>query len=442
MRLSHIAKRTGSLILIFVVSLTALWAILTAAAAIPNSAIRPKMEQSALLYAEREPFAFHRAGRWNTVADNYADAILLGVAWNMGTDMPFPGALNTRYNNGGELGENAGLFLAVTQDAPANTDYTRYWHGMSAIVRPLMLVLDVDGIKAVGFAAILVMTAVSLALLIKDRHIPLAVMLAASLAVVHIWNVRLAMEYQPGFLVTMAMLPFWLTLERRGDAWLLRLAVIAGTMIAFFDFLTTETLTILLPLILIVYIRETEGRLGGTKAVLLQLIGCGGAWMAAYAGTFLVKWLSASAVTGENLLALALDGAAERIGGTMQGDVEAPHTIFSPITANFTQIFTAGNRVEYSKTLLAAAVTALIFVSVWYVFRADTGHRDAALFILALGMLVPLRYLVLNNHSYLHSFFTYRALASTLLAAMAALWLNVRMTRAQSKGEMKKRRQK
>lgn len=438
MRLSHIAKRLGSLVLIFAVTLAALWAILTASAAIPNDAIRANMEKSALHYAERDPFSFARAGRWNTVADNYADAILLGVAWNMGID----GALNTRYNDGGELGENAGLFLAVTQGDPANTDYTRYWHGMCALIRPLLLITDVAGIKMLGFIAILVLAAANLALLVRHKHIPLAVMLAAALAAVHIWNARLAMEYQPGFLVTFLMLPFWLTLERRSDAWLTRLAVIAGVCIAFFDFLTTETLSILLPLILIVFIRESEGRLGPAKSALLQLIACGGAWLAAYAGTFLAKWIAVSAATGENMFAPALSGAAERIGGEMQGNVAAPRTIFSPITANFTQIFTAGDRVEYAKTLLALAVTALIFLSVWYLFRAETGHRNAALLILALGMLVPLRYIVMNNHSFLHSFFTYRALASTLLAAMAALWLNIGIGRKPKKSAPRQRRRK
>jgi len=37
---------------------------------------------------------------------------------------------------------------------------------------------------------------------------------------------------------------------------------------------------------------------------------------------------------------------------------------------------------------------------------------------------VFLRYLVLNNHSYLHEFFTYRALAAPILALLLVLRLN------------------
>ena len=62
----------------------------------------------------------------------------------------------------------------------------------------------------------------------------------------------------------------------------------------------------------------------------------------------------------------------------------------------------------------------------------------AAILILLLGALVPLRYLVLNNHSYMHVFFTYRAMASAILAMLAALWLQIRPDRAGK--ERKKRR--
>ena len=46
-------------------------------------------------------------------------------------------------------------------------------------------------------------------------------------------------------------------------------------------------------------------------------------------------------------------------------------------------------------------------------------------FMLLLGLLPFLRYFVLNNHSYLHEIFTYRALASTILALFAILWYSM-----------------
>lgn len=42
--------------------------------------------------------------------------------------------------------------------------------------------------------------------------------------------------------------------------------------------------------------------------------------------------------------------------------------------------------------------------------------------MLILGALPFVIFFLLNNHSYLHEFFTYRALASTILALFAMLW--------------------
>jgi len=219
-----------------------------------------------------------------------------------------------------------------------------------------------------------------------------------------------------------------LIFERKSDRALTLLSVISGTMIAFFDFLTTETLTILLPLILITAIRAKEDRLAGMKPMLRLLLFCGIAWGASYAAAYLVKWTAATFAMGDNAFALAFSGAAERIAGEINtSDNSVAKTIFSSITANFSILFTARARVEYLPTYLFTGGSMLILLSIWYIFRADTGKRDAALLLLMLGALVPLRYFVLNNHSFLHCFFTYRALASTILAAFLALWLNIRM---------------
>lgn len=70
------------------------------------------------------------------------------------------------------------------------------------------------------------------------------------------------------------------------------------------------------------------------------------------------------------------------------------------------------------------ALSALV-----YEYRTrETACRGTG-FILSLGMLVLLRYGVLANHSYLHAFFTYRALLSLILAILTAAMLNLRPKR-------------
>lgn len=407
---------------VFAGALLLLWLLLCAAASIPNELLRPGAERSVEFYAGVDPFAFTQGGRFNSLQDNYADAILTNIAWNMGGGSPFASTLVTRYTSGGGQGENVGLRRAVMEGAPPDKDYSRYWHGTALVLRPLLLVTDVEGVKWIGFSAILLLFLLTAALLIRRGAWEPALALAASLAAVQVWNVRPCMEYQPCLVLAFLLCPAWLLLERKGNGPLLALSVLGGAATAFFDFLTTETLTILLPLLLVLSLRIREGRLDGAKGALPWVCGCLLAWGCAYLGAFLVKWTAATLVSGENQFTAALASTAERVGGTAGLGSNAPRSVLSSLSANLTTLFGGTARSEPARALLGVLAAAALLGSVYYLFRGPAVR--GAVLLPGLGALVFLRFLVLNNHSCLHAFFTCRALASTIFALLAALLLN------------------
>ena len=409
------------------VALAILWLMLMGSALIPNRAIQSNMEQSALEYAAREPFEITNGKHWNSVADHYADTILLNVAWNMGSDNVIRSSLDTKYYDGEDLGEHYGLYLSITEGKTPNTDYSRYWHGSSMFVRLFHLFTDVNGLKWTGFIVLLLLIVGTVGWLVFYRHVDLAVLLVLSLVSVQFWNVRLSLEYQPCFLLAFALSLLFLATEKKNDTWLIGLSILGGVSVCFFDFLTTETLVILLPLILVTAVRAKEHRLGGFRQNLFLYLKCVGAWGIAYIGTFLSKWIFACAVTGKNVFIDALSSAAQRIGGEVGAENMAPKSIFSSITANFSMIFGAQSRVEYAKTWIVILVCLVLLGSVWYLFRNQNGNGTAGALLLLLGVAVLVRYLLLNNHSYLHNFFTYRALLSTIFAVLLAIWFNIRL---------------
>lgn len=425
---------------VFAAVLLALWAALTAAAAIPNERIYDNMYESAMYFKDKQPFP--NGSQMRLVQDNFADAILLNVTWNMGSGEPFSSALNTAYYDGNDgeedLGENWGLYCAVEGTAQPNTDYTRYWHGMAALIRPLMLFTDIDGIKLIGTIAAFVLLAVNAALLLKKRQYFAAGALLAAVLCVHVWNIGLSLEYQPAVLVTLALLPLYILFEKNDGA-LSILAVISGVMIAFFDFLTCETLTILIPLIIVFIIRKQDNRLPGLRSNLLLTLKCGGAWGLSYAGTFLVKWIAASLVTGENKFAVALSSAEVRIAGEAEQLSPVEQFFLAPV-ANISTLFGGTGRVDWGAFAGGLVISALAFGAVFYLFRSrEKFDRSFTLTMLILGVLPLVRFFLLNNHSYLHEFFTYRALASTILALLAGLWysLEFRPKKTPAKGGKK-----
>ena len=410
---------------VFAVTLLLLWLLLLLSATIPNAAIRENMERSALSYRDRPGYEFAQENQFNTIADHYADVIWLNVAWNVGEGEPLSGSLCTNYYDGGDMGEAYGLFQTVTEGTAPNTDYTRYWHGTVIFLRLFHLFTDVEGVKLIGFCALLLLILLSCALLTKRGHGDLALLLLLSLAAVRFWNLRLSVEYQPSFLVAFAMLPLFLLWERRNDRALTVLSTIAGTAVAFFDFLTTETVTILLPLMLVIAVRAKEGRLGAMRDDLLLLLRCGAAWGLSYVAAFPVKWAAAGAVSGAGVFSTALASVGERIGG-VKDFTEPPDSFLSAPLSNLNMLFGGPARVNYAQILIGCGLALLLLLSVWYLLRGKEKQTQAAILLLMLGALVLLRYLVLNNHSYLHCFFTYRALVSLIFALTASVLLNIR----------------
>ena len=427
------AKHTA----VFAVVLFLLWLLLFLSALIPNDMIRDNMVRSANTYKEHSTYEFVNGNSFNSISDYYADALWLNIAWNIGEGNSLKSVIQTDYYDGEGLGENAGLYLTITENKAPNTDYTRYWHGTAMFIRLGHLITDVEGVKLIGFIDFLLLVGLSLFILARKKHWDLAAILALSLAAVQIWNIRLSMEYQPAFSLAFVFVPLFLILERRGDKWLTILSVVSGTAVAFFDFLTTETVTILLPLALVVAVRAKENRLGSLKENLLLLLKCGICWAASYGGAFVVKWLIASMVTGENAFSHALYSAEMHTLGatTVNFDPKGlPNTWIDGLMSCLSAMLGSEQRVDYTRIAAVLFAGFLILFSVWYLLRRKKCNR-VAVPLMILGGLVLVRFVLLNNHSYMHCFFTYRALVTTVFALLSAVWLNIGLP--QRKGRRK-----
>lgn len=415
------------LIGIFAITLVGLWLLLIGAAAISNERIKENMEKSAASYGQKEAFAFCDGKKLSGVADNYADSIWLNIAWYMGKENPIEASLNTKYYDGEEMGENAGLYFAVNDDTiEANVIYTRYWHGTAGIIRVLHMFTDVSGIKIMGLCFALFLAVVLIMLLLREKRIALAAGVVLSLCAIEFWKMGLSMEYQPPFILCFIMSILYLVVEKRGNGPLMDLSVICGAMTAFFDFLTTETMVILVPLILVVTIRSMDGRLEDLKKSVKWLTCCILAWVTAYVGTFLVKWTIATIVTGENYFLTAMASVGERISGSV--DEAIPGGVIGQsmyaVASNLSVLFGAEQRIDTAMVIAGTLLLAGVVVSVWYLFPKKKRDMTATALLLALGSMVFVRYLILGNQSYLHSFFTYRAFVSVILALCGILAVN------------------
>ena len=413
---------------IFIGLLAILWLFMILSASIPNSFLKKNMVKSALMIARTDAFAYCEGNKLSGIADNYADSIWLNVAWYMGKENPCFSSIDTKYYDGEDKGERAGLYLAVTKESQeANTDYTRYWHGTAAVIRIFHLFTDLNGIRMIGFVVILGLAAAIMILLIRDGKDCAAVCFFLSLCMIKIWNVRLSMEYQPAFMIGFLMCILYLLFEKKGDECLILLSVMGGTLIAFFDFLTTETVVILLPLILVVAVRGMEHRIGSFDKSMASIIVQGMGWFGAYVMTIFVKWCLASVLTGTNKFMSAFNSAGERISGSNPGTGELSFLMqkLAAPAANLSVLFGGSDRLSGISFVLGILFFVLFSVISLGTLRfGKKENKTATKILIILGSIIMVRYLVLNNHSYIHAFFTYRGMMSMVIALLFIILLN------------------
>ena len=398
----------------FVAMAVLLAAALLGSALIPRAAIEPQMRASAEDLCARDQFFDVQEGIASSRIDRYADAILLGIAWQYDADDLVPSVLSSSYYHVDGRDESENLLAAVTQQLPANREYLRYWHGSLALVRPLLVLLPIQGIYALD-AAVLAALATSLLVRLwrRDARVP-ALGLGVALVGVSCWFVPLSLEYTWVFLALLVQLHVVLWRRFPRDTAVRALFfLVSGMITSYLDFLTAELLTLLVPLLLILWLDRREA---AAPLPLWGIAALAVAWGAGYAGMWALKWLLAGMVLGARFGQSVGFHIWIRSGAVVAEN--ATQQRWLAVLRNMGCLFP----LEYGTvgTLIAvAAVLAVPYVA--YVYHQHDVQGALVGRYLALGLVPIARFAALSNHSYIHYFFAYRALAATLFAAVLAL---------------------
>lgn len=422
-----ILKRNLKYPVIFFVMAVLLAMLLALSACIPKSAIKKNVQKSAEFLCEGELFGCVFPGVEGSKIDRYADSVLLAICYQYDEKHPLTSVMWSSYYYTKYQNENENLLEAVTEDLEANRQYLRYWHGSNAFLRPLLILFSLPQIYALN-GMVLVALAVWLFLLLKKQKawLPMGGMLAG-LVLTSSWFVPLSLEYTWTYILMFLMSIISLKLayldkwEQLGTAFLL-----VGMLTSYMDFLTTETLTLFVPLLLAVWIKQNRNAVFSLseKKNVSRKDGAGrfwkeakmaGKWILAwgfgYAGMWMMKWGMASVILRQNVMPYVAEHIAERTMGdaALKMGQYAAETIWRNVKCLFP--------LEYGKTgffLGMVILGAVLYIG--YVYHRKQICRENVILYGMIGVLPFVRYLVLRNHSYLHHFFTYRALFTTILS--------------------------
>ena len=383
--------------------------LLMAAYALPTEPIRKHLGESLLCFdgsdgmpeADNETLVKTYSSTW---LDIRTDLVMMLIAAYDSDASPWEQALENRMYNDTEryyrLSERlAAVAHGVGKDAEPAYSYGRYWHGYLVLLKPLLLFcsyMDIRMLNVLAQGTLLLY----LLLQLKKSGVRCIPALGAALAVLQAWLLPLCLQYSTAWLTALAAMCLLVRFQSRFEKDGVVLFFLGtGMVTSYVDFLTYPLITFGLPCVLWLMLEKDR-----QKNALLLLVQLALAWGIGYAGMWAGKWLLVLLFgrAGEGSMILA---AMEERG------LSAAVSPWSAILRNGSVLW----RKPYK--------LALLCVTIWMIVRLIRlgKNRRKVSWNLAMALLVtaamPLAwYAVMNNHSHVHYFFTYRNLAISVFA--------------------------
>lgn len=392
-------------ILIFILSTGILILLLVITALIPQEKIKENIEKSAIyldygtVYVN-EDYSFTYEDYPLTWLDIYADEKIINIIYNIDNENILESVLVAKYCD-------QGIGTQLQESYTANQEYMRYWHGSMIFIRPLLVFMDIYGIYLVDTIIMLILVIILLIILFRKKQKAVAISFIIAFLMTGSVFSTFCLSSTWTYLIMLVISIIGVLIEKSGNKKLYVLFFISGILTCFFDFLSTETITILVPLTLILGIRHKEKRMKERELtfVIKSII----IWFIAYCGMWIAKWVIASIVLNINALDYVIKYALVRINGETY--VSTSMMYKEVILKNVFALFPF-NLIK-NKYIILPLVIATIILAILY--KKDKKELKLITPFLVIAVIPYIRYLVLTNHSWLHYYQTARAQFSTII---------------------------
>lgn len=285
--------------------------------------------------------------------------------------------------------------------------YERYWHGYVVVLRPLLLLFQYDDIRILNMC-LQIGLMIALAILMHKRHGALKTVsvVCAYLLMMPI-AVQEGLQYTPVFFISFGAMFLLLKFPEffaRNNRDIL-LFVLIGMLTSYMDLLTSPLCTWGLPVMVWILDERYPKKCLGQLA---KVVFTGLAWIAGYGCLWYQKWVYASIILKDNIIAKAFEEVLLRVES---GQVEAKGISYrwGAVRVNWEHYAT-----KVFALILILWTVALIVCLLSRKVKSDT--KRLSYLLVALSSVVW--YMVLSNHTAGHEFFTYRICTVMLLAYM------------------------
>ncbi len=348
--------------------------------------------------------------------DNYSDSLMINTVYSIDNSTPLYSSFIARKNyipnltekvyedTTGEL-NSASKFKVhdevnelkdvVNGNINESFEYARYWHGYITILRPILLIFNLSTIRIILTIAFLFLAIIVLFNIYKKLGIFYMITFLLGLIGIEYFYMGVSIQGCFVFLITMILMEIILTrFEKIKDISIY--FFITGMITNFLDLLTNPLVTLGLPLILYFILIQKNNKLTIKDSILIFVKTCV-PWLLGYAITWITKWILVDILYNKGLIKTALSQILYRTRGVTKLSSS------SVIAKNLFWIL-----IPLQIDIFAFMIILVLNIKKGIQFSK---FKETILTIfpyLIISIMPYLWYIILKNHSYLHSFFTYR----------------------------------
>ena len=331
--------------------------------------------------------------RGSAMIDNYTDRIMLDTCLTY--DEP---SLNAMWN------------------ALYSRGYYRYWHGYVVFLKPLLYFFQLYKLRIFISAVHLMLFLTVFILLYKRYGLRLAIPFAASWFALSSMVVSTCLQYTTVYFLVFLGMIFCLCFYRKPEDThkMLYMFIVLGSLTSFLDLFTFPLAAMTMPMSIMVYSDVIEYR-KKTLPEIGKIFGCSALFAISYSVTWFSKWYISHWFIGTNAINSAKDAAMFRIFG--EGDMSTISQRMIPLRDNLYAI-------PLLKVLAKSPLTYILILAGIIIGREYKKlYEFIPLYIIAL--MPYIWYLVMANHSYIHSYFTCRAQMATIFSLLIIIYFSL-----------------
>ena len=300
-------KKIIDYIVIFVSTVLILFFTLVISAKIPLNTIKQHLEESVDFYAKLSSDKQNKAYSYIHFA---SDVKKLDILYNIDTSHPIESVLWSKYyqKENTAIVSNRSFYELIKYNKQPNTNYLRYWNGIMLFLRPLLVLFNMQQIYIISQITLLILIIILFVMLLKKSP-KLAFIFLLSLILVSAWYI-ISIKYAVTFYIMIITSMIALKVEENSknepkekiDERFSKLFFITGIVTTFFDFLTTELITIYVPILIILILRKEDNRFGSLKDNFKFVLKLSILWFIGYSGMWIAKWTLSALILHINAL--------------------------------------------------------------------------------------------------------------------------------------------